>query len=54
MIPSPTANARFRTMPSSVLPASQAGFGDAREVAHAGHRFGRVTFVQATRLLEHT
>lgn len=28
-----------------------AGFGDAREVAHADHRFGRVTFVQATRLL---
>jgi hypothetical protein len=25
-----------------------AGFGDAREVAHADHRFGRVTFVQAT------
>jgi ubiquinone/menaquinone biosynthesis C-methylase UbiE len=28
-----------------------AGFGDAREVAHADHRFGRVTFVQATRPL---
>lgn len=26
-----------------------AGFGDAREVEHANHRFGRVTFVQATR-----
>ncbi|MFD0821117.1 class I SAM-dependent methyltransferase, partial [Micromonospora zhanjiangensis] len=26
-----------------------AGFGDAREVAHTDHRFGRVTFVQATR-----
>ncbi|WP_314171387.1 class I SAM-dependent methyltransferase [Streptomyces winkii] len=26
-----------------------AGFGDAREVAHADLRFGRVTFVQATR-----
>ncbi len=26
-----------------------AGFGDAREVAHAHLRFGRVTFVQATR-----
>jgi ubiquinone/menaquinone biosynthesis C-methylase UbiE len=28
-----------------------AGFGDAREVAHADHRLGRVTFVQATRPL---
>ncbi|MCH6158892.1 class I SAM-dependent methyltransferase [Streptomyces marispadix] len=28
-----------------------AGFGDAREVAHADHRFGRITFVQATRPL---
>ncbi|MGH3951732.1 MAG: class I SAM-dependent methyltransferase [Pseudonocardiaceae bacterium] len=28
---------------------AEAGFGDAREVAHADHRFGRVTFVQATR-----
>lgn len=26
-----------------------AGFEDVREVAHADHRFGRVTFVQATR-----
>ncbi|SFC67783.1 Methyltransferase domain-containing protein [Nocardioides terrae] len=26
-----------------------AGFSDAREVAHVDHRFGRVTFVQATR-----
>lgn len=26
-----------------------AGFGDAREVAHADHRLGRITFVQATR-----
>jgi SAM-dependent methyltransferase len=26
-----------------------AGFGDAREVEHVDHRFGRVTFVQATR-----
>ncbi|MFI6788065.1 hypothetical protein ACIBG4_12125 [Nonomuraea sp. NPDC050383] len=33
---------------------AEAGFGDAREVAHADHRFGRVTFVQATRPLEHT
>ncbi|TCB93367.1 class I SAM-dependent methyltransferase [Micromonospora zingiberis] len=30
---------------------ADAGFGDAREVAHADHRFGRVTFVQATRPL---
>jgi ubiquinone/menaquinone biosynthesis C-methylase UbiE len=28
---------------------AEAGFGDAQEVAHADHRFGRVTFVQATR-----
>lgn len=28
---------------------AEAGFGDAREVAHADHRFGRITFVQATR-----
>ena len=28
---------------------ADAGFDDAREVAHADHRFGRVTFVQATR-----
>lgn len=28
---------------------AEAGFDDAREVAHADHRFGRVTFVQATR-----
>jgi hypothetical protein len=28
---------------------AEAGFGDTREVAHADHRFGRVTFVQATR-----
>lgn len=28
---------------------AEAGFGDAREVAHADLRFGRVTFVQATR-----
>ncbi|MFG2000915.1 class I SAM-dependent methyltransferase [Spirillospora sp. NPDC048911] len=28
---------------------AKAGFDDAREVAHADHRFGRVTFVQATR-----
>ncbi len=28
---------------------ADAGFGDAREVAHSDHRFGRVTFVQATR-----
>ncbi len=27
----------------------EAGFGDAREVEHVDHRFGRVTFVQATR-----
>lgn len=27
----------------------EAGFGDAREVAQIDHRFGRVTFVQATR-----
>lgn len=27
----------------------EAGFGDAREVDHIDHRFGRVTFVQATR-----
>lgn len=26
-----------------------AGFGDAREAAHVDHRFGRITFVQATR-----
>ncbi|SNS21338.1 class I SAM-dependent methyltransferase [Actinomadura mexicana] len=30
---------------------AEAGFGDAREVAHAVRRFGRVTFVQATRPL---
>jgi SAM-dependent methyltransferase len=30
---------------------AETGFGDAREVAHADHRFGRVTFVQATRPL---
>ncbi|MGH3432218.1 MAG: hypothetical protein ACRDQB_05210 [Thermocrispum sp.] len=28
---------------------AEAGFGDAREVAHVDHRFGRVAFVQATR-----
>lgn len=28
---------------------SEAGFADAQEIAHADHRFGRVTFVQATR-----
>jgi ubiquinone/menaquinone biosynthesis C-methylase UbiE len=28
---------------------AEAGFGDAREVAHADNRVGRVTFVQATR-----
>jgi len=28
---------------------AEAGFGDAREVAHVDHRFGRITFVQATR-----
>ncbi len=28
---------------------AEAGFGDAREVAHADHRLGRITFVQATR-----
>lgn len=28
---------------------ARAGFGDAREVEHVDHRFGRVTFVQATR-----
>lgn len=28
---------------------AEAGFGDAGEVAHADYRFGRVTFVQATR-----
>ncbi|WBB71923.1 methyltransferase domain-containing protein [Micromonospora sp. WMMD1128] len=28
---------------------TDAGFGDAREVAHVDHRFGRVTFVQASR-----
>ncbi|GAA1880267.1 class I SAM-dependent methyltransferase [Actinomadura bangladeshensis] len=28
---------------------TEAGFGDAREVGHADHRFGRITFVQATR-----
>jgi SAM-dependent methyltransferase len=27
-----------------------AGFGDAREVAHADHRLGRITFVQASRM----
>jgi ubiquinone/menaquinone biosynthesis C-methylase UbiE len=27
---------------------AEAGFGDAQEVAHADHGFGRVTFVQAT------
>jgi SAM-dependent methyltransferase len=27
----------------------EAGFGDAREVEHVDHRFGRVTVVQATR-----
>jgi ubiquinone/menaquinone biosynthesis C-methylase UbiE len=27
----------------------KAGFGDAREVDHVEHRFGRITFVQATR-----
>src|SRR5829696_6763541 len=27
----------------------EAGFGDARELEHADHRIGRVTFVQATR-----
>ena len=30
---------------------ADAGFGDAREIAHDDHRFGRVTFVQATRPL---
>jgi SAM-dependent methyltransferase len=28
---------------------TEAGFGDAREVAHTDHRLGRITFVQATR-----
>jgi ubiquinone/menaquinone biosynthesis C-methylase UbiE len=28
---------------------ADAGFGDAREIGHVDHRFGRVTFVQATR-----
>jgi ubiquinone/menaquinone biosynthesis C-methylase UbiE len=28
---------------------AEAGFADAREVEHVDHRFGRVTFVQATR-----
>lgn len=28
---------------------TDAGFGDAREVEHVDHRFGRITFVQATR-----
>lgn len=28
---------------------AEAGFGDAREVEHVDHTFGRVTFVQATR-----
>jgi ubiquinone/menaquinone biosynthesis C-methylase UbiE len=28
---------------------AEAGFGDAREVAHSDHLFGRVTFVQASR-----
>jgi ubiquinone/menaquinone biosynthesis C-methylase UbiE len=28
---------------------AEAGFSDAQEVAHADHRFGRITFVQATR-----
>lgn len=28
---------------------AEAGFGDAREVAHVDHRFGAVAFVQATR-----
>lgn len=28
---------------------TEAGFADAREVAHTDHRFGRITFVQATR-----
>ena len=27
---------------------ADAGFADAREVAHVDHRFGRITFVQAT------
>ncbi|MES9536299.1 methyltransferase domain-containing protein [Actinomadura sp. NPDC000600] len=31
---------------------AEAGFDDAREVAHADLRFGRVTFVQATRPLD--
>lgn len=30
---------------------AEAGFGDAREVAHTDHRLGRITFVQATRPL---
>jgi SAM-dependent methyltransferase len=33
---------------------AEAGFGDAREVAHADHRLGRVTFVQATRPVSQT
>jgi hypothetical protein len=28
---------------------TEAGLGDAREVEHVDHLFGRVTFVQATR-----
>lgn len=28
---------------------TEAGFDDAREVAHTDHRLGRITFVQATR-----
>jgi SAM-dependent methyltransferase len=28
---------------------AEAGIGDAREVAHVDHRFGRISFVQATR-----
>jgi ubiquinone/menaquinone biosynthesis C-methylase UbiE len=32
-----------------VVLLAEAGFGDAREVEHVDHRFGRLTFVQATR-----
>lgn len=35
----------------AAIPAllADAGFGDAREVGHVDHRFGRITFVRATR-----
>ncbi|WP_343908998.1 class I SAM-dependent methyltransferase [Nocardioides aquiterrae] len=37
---------RGRSIPALL---TDAGFADAREVDHADHRFGRITFVQATR-----